>query len=32
MLHARQIGPLGERGMREIQKLLQALAEVGPVI
>jgi DNA-binding MarR family transcriptional regulator len=32
LLHARQIGPLGERGMREIQKLLQALAEVGPVI
>jgi DNA-binding MarR family transcriptional regulator len=32
LLHARQIGPLGERGMRDIQKLLQALAEVGPVI
>lgn len=31
-LHARQIGPLGERGIRELQKLLQRLAEVGPII
>ena len=31
-LHARQIGPLGERGMRDVQRLLQRLAEVGPVI
>lgn len=31
-LHARQIGPLGERGMRDLQKLLQKVAEVGPVI
>jgi len=31
-LHARQIGPLGDRGMRDIQKLLRKLAEVGPVI
>jgi DNA-binding MarR family transcriptional regulator len=31
-LHARQIGPLGERGIRELRKLLQRLAEVGPVI
>ena len=31
-LHARQIGPLGERGMRDLQKLLRKLAEVGPVI
>lgn len=32
VLHARQIGPLGERGIRELQKLLQRLAEVGPII
>lgn len=32
LLHARQIGPLGERGMRELRKLLQRVAEVGPVI
>src|SRR5690348_11373939 len=31
-LHARQIGPLGERGMRDLRKLLQKVAEVGPVI
>lgn len=31
-LHARQIGPLGERGMRDLRKLLQRVAEVGPVI
>jgi DNA-binding MarR family transcriptional regulator len=31
-LHARQIGPLGERGIRELRKLLQKVAEVGPVI
>ena len=31
-LHARQIGPLGARGMRDVQRLLQRLAEVGPVI
>lgn len=31
-LHARQIGPLGKRGMRELRDLLQQVAEVGPVI
>ena len=31
-LHARQIGPLGERGMCDVRKLLQRLAEVRPVI
>lgn len=31
-LHARQIGPLGDRGMRDLRKLLQKVAEVGPVI
>jgi len=32
MLHARQIGPLGERRMRDLRNLLQSVAEVGPVI
>ena len=31
-LHARQIGPLGERGIRDLRKLLQKVAEVGAVI
>lgn len=31
-LHARQIAPLGERGMSHLRNLLQKLAEVGPVI
>lgn len=31
-LHARQIGSLGERGMRELRRLLQKVAEFGPVI
>lgn len=31
-LHARQIGPLGERGVLQLRKLLQPLAEVGAVI
>ena len=31
-LHARQLGPLGERGLRELRKLLQKAAAVGPVV
>ena len=31
-LHARQIAPLGERGMVNLRNLLQKVAEVGPVI
>lgn len=31
-LHARQLGPLGERGLHELRKLLQKAAAVGPVI
>jgi DNA-binding MarR family transcriptional regulator len=30
-LHARQLGPLGERGLRELRRLLHKAAEVGPV-
>lgn len=30
-LHARQLGPLGERGLRELRRLLQRAAAVGPV-
>lgn len=30
-LHARQLGPLGVRGMRELRRLLQQAAAVGPV-
>ena len=31
-LHARQIGPLGDRGLRDLRALLQKVAAVGPVI
>jgi DNA-binding MarR family transcriptional regulator len=31
-LHARQLGPLGERGLRELRRLLKQVAAVGPVI
>jgi DNA-binding MarR family transcriptional regulator len=31
-LHARQLGPLGERGLRELRKLLQRVAAVGTVV
>ena len=31
-LHARQLGPLGERGLRELRSLLQKAAAVGPVV
>ena len=30
-LHARQLGPLGERGLETLRKLLRRAAEVGPV-
>lgn len=30
-LHARQLGPLGERGLEALRKLLRTAAEVGPV-
>lgn len=30
-LHARQLGPLGERGLQALRKLLQQVAAVGPV-
>ena len=30
-LHARQLGPLGERGLETLRKLLRTAAEVGPV-
>jgi len=30
-LHARQLGPLGERGLETLKKLLRKAAEVGPV-
>lgn len=30
-LHARQLGPLGDRGLRELRRLLHEAAEVGPV-
>lgn len=30
-LHARQLGPLGERGLGTLRKLLRRAAEVGPV-
>jgi DNA-binding MarR family transcriptional regulator len=30
-LHARQLGPLGERGLETLRKLLKRAAEVGPV-
>jgi DNA-binding MarR family transcriptional regulator len=31
-LHVRQLGPLGERGLRDLRRLLQKAAAVGPVI
>ena len=31
-LHTRQLGPLGERGLQSLRKLLQRAAAVGPVI
>jgi DNA-binding MarR family transcriptional regulator len=31
-LHARQLGPLGERGLQSLRKLLREAAAVGPVI
>jgi DNA-binding MarR family transcriptional regulator len=31
-LHARQLGPLGERGLETLRKLLQQAAAVGPAI
>ena len=30
-LHARQLGPLGERGLADLRRLLQRAAAVGPV-
>ena len=30
-LHARQLGPLGRQGLRELRRLLHAAAAVGPV-
>ena len=30
-LHARQLGPLGDRGLETLRKLLRQAAEVGPV-
>ena len=30
-LHARQLGPLGDRGLETLRKLLRRAAEVGPV-
>ena len=30
-LHARQLGPLGQRGLETLRKLLRKAAEVGPV-
>ena len=31
-LHARQLGPLGKQGLRDLRRLLQQAAAVGPVI
>jgi DNA-binding MarR family transcriptional regulator len=31
-LHLRQLGPLGDKGLRKIRKLLRQAAAVGPVI
>jgi hypothetical protein len=31
-LHARQFGPLGERGLEKLRRLFRRAAEVGPVI
>lgn len=31
-LHARQLGPLGERGLRALRRQLQKAAAVGPVV
>ena len=31
-LHTRQLGPLGDRGLQSLRKLLQQAAAVGPVI
>ena len=31
-LHARQLGPLGERGLKQLRTLLQQAAAVGPVV
>ena len=30
-LHARQLGPLGDRGLETLRRLLRKAAEVGPV-
>ena len=32
LLHVRQLGPLGERGLQSLRKLLREAAAVGPVI
>jgi DNA-binding MarR family transcriptional regulator len=31
-LHARQLGPLGHNGLAELRRLLQKVADVGPVV
>jgi hypothetical protein len=31
-LHARQLEPLGKQGLRDLRRLLQKAAAVGPVI
>jgi DNA-binding MarR family transcriptional regulator len=31
-LHGRQLGPLGERGLKDLRRLLQKAAAVGPVV
>ena len=31
-LHARQLGPLGKKGLRDLRRLLQEAAAVGPVV
>jgi len=31
-LHARQLGPLGDRGLRDLRRLLHEAAAVGPVV
>lgn len=31
-LHARQLGPLGERGLQDLRRLLRKAATVGPVV
>jgi DNA-binding MarR family transcriptional regulator len=32
LLHTRQLGPLGERGLQNLRRLLQQAAAVGPVV